>query len=169
MKRFIQNCLYSRLEIIGNELLDKILAHNLLCGVPNELNGTLIPNIHSSIGIDTENGCICCIDETCVLPLLCNTTRDILSNTNNSNNVSCRVPSRGCIQQNLNTCPLFCHERKFVVGSFVTSQCSLNNRPDTSLIILSDEFLHKILPHNFIWGITNNAHSTFVPNIHTSF
>ena len=66
----VQHRFYSAFVLLGNELLHQILANDFIHGVTNQFSGTLIPDIYSSVRVDTEDRGVGGINQFGVLAFL---------------------------------------------------------------------------------------------------
>jgi len=164
----IEHSLNCRLEFISNELIDKILSHHIVRGVTYKFTRTLVPYINFSFCVDPEDRGVGCVNQFCILPLLGNSTCDILPNTNNSNNLAMLITSCSSIQKHLNASPSLSDQGEFIVSSFNTGKSLIKNSLHRSLVVLSNEFLDKRMPHDFSCAVTYKLAGTNVPYIDTS-
>ena len=146
--------------------LDQILADNLVHRVTDETLGTLIPHIHSSVNIDTEDRGISSINQLRVLSLLGQTSGNVLTDTDHTDNVALLIPPRGGVQQNLDASPALCDERELKVGRLLTPQGLVEDGLDGDLEIVGDELLHEAVAHDLLGGVPDEAHGTLVPHVY---
>ena len=66
----VQHRFYSALVLLGNELLHQILANDFIHGITDQFSGTLIPDIYSTVRVDTEDGGVGGINQFGVLAFL---------------------------------------------------------------------------------------------------
>ncbi len=96
LQRLIEDALYVGHELVGDELRDKILPHDFLGAVPNELDGALIPNVDRALRVHAEDGGVGGIDKSGVLALLGDAACDVLPDSHNADDLPIPVPtSRG--------------------------------------------------------------------------
>ena len=66
----VQHRFYSALVLLGNELLHQILANDFIHGITDQFSGTLIPDVDSTVRVDTKDGGVGGINQFGVLAFL---------------------------------------------------------------------------------------------------
>ena len=67
---FVQNGLHSAAVFFCNKFLHQVLANDFIHGITDQFSGTLVPDIYSTVRVDTEDGCVGSIDKLGILALL---------------------------------------------------------------------------------------------------
>ena len=89
--------------------------------IPDEAHGTLIPDVDSALIVDTEDGGISGIDQFRVLSLLRQTSCNVLTDTDHTNDLSMLIPTGGGVKKNLNTGAGLGHEGELEVSRFLAA------------------------------------------------
>ena len=94
-------------------------------------------------GIDAKDWSVRGINQLRVLPLLSDTTRNILAYTHDADDLAVLVTSGSCIQKHFNASAGLSDERKFKVGRLDTREGLVQYSLHGSLVIFRDELLNE--------------------------
>ena len=113
-------------------------TYHLFGRITDQFHRTLVPYIHLTLVVDTEDGGISSIDQLGVLSLLSNASSDILADTDDTDNVALLIPTGGGVQKNLDTGTGLGHERELEVSRLLAAESSVENGLDGRLEILGN-------------------------------
>ena len=76
--------LHCSLEIVGDDILDQRLSHDLLCAVTNQSASAFVPDVDMAERINSKDGRAGRIDYTRIFALLSKTAGDVLDDASNA-------------------------------------------------------------------------------------
>ena len=129
------------LVIIGNEFLHKRVTHDLVRVVADQFHCTLIPDIYSALCVDTEDRSVGSINQFRVLALSCDTTSNILTDTNDTDHVALLVSSRRGVKKDLNSNAIFGDKGELKVSRLFATHGFVQNGLHSAAIFFRDKFL----------------------------
>mmetsp|Transcript_2966 Transcript_2966/g.5186 ORF Transcript_2966/g.5186 Transcript_2966/m.5186 type:complete len:210 (-) Transcript_2966:197-826(-) len=105
VQRIVKNKLHRITELWADELSNKIMAHHFILRTPSDLRSLLVPLIDTSVGVDTKNGGIGCINQ--LTQIIGNSSKlklclflfsDVLTYSHNTHKLAVGINTWSCIQ-----------------------------------------------------------------------
>ena len=149
MEFFVRHLIYIEREKGGTDFKVKS-THHFFGGISDQFHSTLVPNVDLTLIVDAKDRGVGRIDQLTILALLSNSSSNILTDTNHSDNVTLFVFTCCGVKQHIETDIGLGHEWELEVSRFFSSQGLIQNHLHTRLIVLCDKLLHKGVTHHFI-------------------
>ena len=175
-QRIVEHGLDRRAELLADELLDKLLPHHILLGVPCDVFGLTVPLVDAPVRVDAKDGRVRCLNEEpqvvgdlAQLLLRLGEARDILPDAEHADDRRVFVATRCRVEKHLDTLAVLGEEWEDEVVGAMARERLLEHLLHGLLKLGRDELEHEVLAHHLLLGEGGDLGSLPVPLVDEAF